>query len=321
MAKLTATEVARFAAERSGADNDDVLVGPAPGEDAAAIRTRDGTLVVSTDPVSLAADRIGEIGVAVASNDVAAAGGRPEFLVSTVLLPEFDRDLLDAVTAQLDAGARRLGLSIVGGHTESVAALERPLLSLTCMGYADRFIPTGGAAPGDHVLLTKGAGIEATAVLASDFGDEARAAGVDDATLESALGFFDDLSVLPEAAVLSPVATAMHDPTEGGLVAGVVEMGLAGDSRLVVDVDRVPVREETQALCEALGVRPFEVLGSGALLAAVPDDGVDDALAALHEEGIEAADIGRVEEGTPGAELDGEFHDAVPIDAMYDLWE
>lgn len=321
MAKLTATEVARFAAERAGADNDDVLVGPAPGEDAAAIRTRDGTLVVSTDPVSLAADRIGEIGVAVASNDVAAAGGRPEFLVSTVLLPEFDRDLLDAVTAQLDAAARRLGLAIVGGHTESVAALERPLLSLTCMGYADRFVPTGGADPGDRLLLTKGAGIEATAVLASDFGEEARAAGVDDATVESALGFFDELSVIPEAAVLSPVATAMHDPTEGGLIAGAVEMGLAGDCRVVVDVGRVPVRAETRALCEALGVRPFEVLGSGALLAAVPPDAVDDALAALRAEDVEAAEIGRVEDGRPGAELDGTVHEEVPTDAMYDLWE
>ena len=335
MTKLTAAEVTRFVAGRSGAADETVLTGPAPGEDAAAVRTRNGTLVVSADPVSLAADRIGDVGVAVSSNDVAACGGVPRYLVSTVLLPEMDVDLLDRVTAQIDASAERLGLAVVGGHTEAVAALDRPLLSLTCMGYADRYVPTGGADPGDRLLLTKGAGVEATAVLASDFADEARAAGVDDATVARALDRFDDLSVLPESAVLSPVATAMHDPTEGGVVAGLVEMGLASDRRLVVDPDRIPVGDDTRALCEALAVDPFEVLGSGALLAAVPDDEADDALAALREEGIEAADIGRVEktetggsgdvgDGEPGAagvRFGDEWRDEVPTDAMYDLWD
>lgn len=328
MAKLTATEVTRFVAGRRGADNPAVLVGPAPGEDAAALRTKDGTLVVSTDPVSLAADRVGDIAISVASNDVAAAGGRPEFVTSTVLLPELDRELLDHVTGQLDESATRLGLTIVGGHTEAVPALDRPLLSLTCMGYADRFVPTGGADPGDRLLLTKGAGVEATAVLASDFGDDARAGGVADATIEDALGFFDDLTVLPESAVLSPVATAMHDPTEGGVVAGLVEMGIAGDCRLVVDPDRVPIREATRDLCEAMGVDPCRVLGSGALLAAVPEDDADEALAALDEEDVVAADVGYVADADADAAGEGagvqfgdEWVTEVPVDAMYDLWE
>lgn len=321
MTKLTAREVTRFVAGRRGADNDSVLVGPAPGEDAAALRTREGTLVVSTDPVSLAADRIGDIGISVASNDVAAAGGRPEYITSTILLPELDRELLDHITAQLDASAERLGLTIVGGHTEAVPALERPLLSLTCMGYTDRFVPTGGANPGDHLVLTKGAGIEATAVLASDFADEAREAGVDDAAIDTALDFFDDLTVLPESAVLASVATAMHDPTEGGVVAGLVEMGLAAEARLVVDRDRIPVREETRALCDALGVDPFRVLGSGALLAAVPADEVDETLTALDAESIEARDIGAVEAGDPGVQFGDEWVEDVPTDAMYDLWD
>lgn len=321
MSKLTATDVAEFVAGRTGAANDDVLVGPAPGEDAAAIRTEDGILVVSSDPISLAADRIGDIGVAVASNDVAAAGAAPEFLVSTILLPDLDADLLDQVTGQLDRAAERLGLTIVGGHTEAVPALERPLLSLTCMGYTDRFVSTGGASPGDRLILTKGAGIEATAILASDFADDARAAGVDDATIDAGLACFDDLSVMPEAAALAPVATAMHDPTEGGVVSGLVELGLASDCRLVVDADAVPVREATRDLCAALDLDPLQTLGSGALLAAVPEDEVDDALDALHGEDIVARDIGVVEAGDAGVDLGGTWHDSVPTDAMYALWE
>lgn len=320
--KLTPADLERYVFSRTGAPNDDLLVGPGEGEDAAAIRSREGTLVVSADPVSLAAERIGDIGVAVASNDVAASGGVPEFLVSTVLLPELAPDLVDLVTGQLDAAAERLGLTIVGGHTESVAGLDRPLLSMTCLGYADRFVPTGGAEPGDRVLLTKGAGIEATAVLASDFRESVE---VDEAVVDRALAYFEELSVMPEAAVLAPVATAMHDPTEGGVLAGLVELARAGGVDVAVDADAVPVRSETRALCEAMGVDPLRVLGSGGLLATVSPDEVDDALAALEREGITAADVGRVdppEDGDrPAVTLDGERHVEPPRDGMYALWE
>jgi hydrogenase expression/formation protein HypE len=144
---------------------------------------------------------------------------------------------------------------------------------------------------------------------------------------------------MPESAVLSPVATAMHDPTEGGVVAGLVELARA--SGVVLDVDRaaVPVREETRLLCDAVGVDPLRVLGSGALAATVPADDADRVLTALREEGIAAGEVGHVRapadesDDGPGSDgaatesdeagllLDDEFLTAVPRDEMYRLWE
>jgi hydrogenase expression/formation protein HypE len=316
--KLDPAVLSDLVLSRTGAPNANVLAGPAFGEDAAAIRIGDETLIASTDPISLAAERIGQLAVAVASNDVAAAGGRPEFLLSTVLLPDADPDLLDTITGQLDTESERLGLTIAGGHTEVVAGLDRPLCSLTCLGTADRFVPTGGARPGDRVLLTKGAGIEATGVLATDFRDHL---DLPADLFDRAVAAFDDLSVMPEAAVLAPVATAMHDPTEGGVLQGLIELALTGAVTVVVDRDAVHVREETRAACDAVGVDPFRVLGSGALLATVPSDGADDALAALRAEGVDAVDIGRVEAGDPGVDVDGERFTASVRDGMYALWD
>ncbi|WP_148414235.1 AIR synthase family protein [Haloferax sp. KTX1] len=337
MSKLSPADLDRYVFSRTGAPNDDLLVGAGYGEDAAAVATGEGTMVVSTDPISLAAERIGTLGVAIASNDVAACGGVPEWLVSTVLLPEPDVDLLDDITAQLDAEARRLGISIVGGHTETVAGLSRPLLSLTCMGPTDRYVPTSGAEPGDAVILTKGAGIEGTAVLATDFRADLDAAGVDAETVDRAAGFFDDISVLPESAVLAPAATAMHDPTEGGVLNGLVELACASGVRIEVDGDDVPVRPETRALCDAMGVDPMRILGSGALLAAVPGDETDTALAALDDEGIEATVVGTVEAAgddanagadaetapvaDPGVVYDGTHYADGVEDEMYELWD
>ena len=169
--KLDRATLTDLVLSRTGATNRDLLAGAAFGEDAAAIRVGSETLVVSTDPISLAAERIGQLAVTVASNDVAACGGAPEFLLCTILLPSADPSLLDTITGQLDAESKRLGLTIAGGHTEVVAGLDRPLCSLTCFGVADRYVSTGGASPGDRILLTKGAGIEATGVLATDFRD------------------------------------------------------------------------------------------------------------------------------------------------------
>ena len=305
---------------RTGAPDEAVLQGPGYGEDAAAIDLGDRTLVVSSDPLSLAAERLGTLGVYVAGNDVAASGADPRWLTSVLFLPEDDPDLLDTVTAQLDEAAAGSGVSIVGGHSEHAPALDRPLLSLTCLGVTDRFVPTGGAEPGDRLLLTKGAGIEATAILATDFRDRLEGR-VDAALLEEAAGYFSEISVAADARAVRDRATAMHDPTEGGLIDGLLELAAAAGVRAVVDREDVPVREATRACCGAVGVDPLAVFGSGSLVAAVPEAAVDGALTDLDAAGIEAAVIGRVEAtDEPALVLDGEGITEPVRDELYALW-
>ncbi|WP_281194902.1 AIR synthase family protein [Halorubrum sp. F4] len=313
----------------TGATDPAVSTGPAHGEDAAAIDLGDRTLVVATDPLSLATEAVGRLAVHVACNDVAASGADPRWLTNTVLVPDADPERLRTIATQVDETATDLGTAVVGGHTETVPALDRPLLSMTALGTTDRFLPTGGATPGDRLLLTKGAGIEATAILATDFRDECAAAGVDDATLESAAGFLADVSVVPDAAAVREFATAAHDPTEGGVAGALVELAAAGGIVVEVDRERVPVRPETRACCDALGIDPLGAFGSGALLAAVPPERVDGALEALEAAGIDAAEIGTVREPETGSDaepagtlrLDGEAIREPPRDELYRLWE
>ena len=314
--------------DRTGASSADLLTGAAYGEDAAAIDLGDGeTLVVSSDPISLAADRAGTLGVYVACNDVAASGATPEFLTNVIFLPEESEETLATLTDQLDAAADDLGVTIVGGHTEYVPALDRPLLSLTAFGRTDYHVPTGGAQPGDRLLLTKGAAIEGTGILATDFADEAREADIEQATLDRAADFFEEISVHPEAERLRSAATAMHDPTEGGVVTGCVELAAASGVDLVVERESIPIRPETAAICEAIGVDPLRIFGSGALLVTVPSEAVDTALNALDRADIDAAVIGEVRESSgddndDGAlVLDGERITTAPTDQLYPLWE
>jgi hydrogenase expression/formation protein HypE len=317
----------------TGADDAAVEAGPAYGEDAAAIDLTGtaSTLVVAADPLSLAADAVGELAVHVACNDVAASGADPRWLTHTLFLPDGDPARRRTVTEQVDATARELGVAIVGGHTEVLPSLERPLCSMTALGTTDRFVSSGGAAPGDRLLLTKGAGIEATAILATDFRERCAEAGVSAATLDAAAGFLDEVSVVPDAAAVRDAATAMHDPTEGGLLTALVETASASEAVLAVERDRVPVRPETEACCDALGVDPLATFGSGALLAAVPPERVSEATDALDAAGIAVGEIGEVR--APGDGGDGEPPEAgavllggerigeAPRDELYPLWE
>jgi hydrogenase expression/formation protein HypE len=343
--KLDPEDLARVLS-RTGAQDDAVEMGAQYGEDAAAIWPDDGqVLVVNSDPLSLAKERLGTLAVHVACNDVAACGADPRWLTNVTFLPDDDPETLDALTGQMDAEADELGVAIVGGHTEYTPALERPMVSMTAMGLADEYVPTGGAESGDRVVLTTGAGIEGTAVLASDFRADL---DLPADLLDRAEDFFADVSVVSEAAVLREYATAMHDPTEGGLANGLVELATASGVRLDIDRSAVPVREETAALCAAMGVDPLRIFGSGALLATVPEDTVEQALVALEAEGIHASEIGVVMQASdsgdsddsasdsddsddsddsvgetdgPGVTIDGEPLDGPIRDDLYDLWE
>ena len=316
--KLDPELLEAFVFDRTGAADERVRQGSAYGEDTAAIDLGDETLVVNSDPISLAVERIGTLGVTIASNDVAASGARPAWLTSVIFLPDDEDATLDAITRQLDDEAERLGISIVGGHTEYNPSLETPLLSLTCLGVTDRYVPTGGAEAGDRILITKGAAIEGSAILATDFRGSL---DLPSSVFDRAETFFGELSVIEEATILSKRASAMHDPTEGGVVAGLFELAVASGVRLTVDPDAIPVREETDRLCAAAGVDPLRVFGSGALLATVSEDGIDDAVAALEAAGIETAVIGTVESADePSLQL-GDVSVTEPvIDEMYALW-
>ena len=69
-----------------------------------------------------------------------------------------------------------------------------------------------------------------------------------------------------------------------------------------------------------MAVDPLKIFGSGALLAAVPEERVETALTELEELGIEAAAIGNVERGDPALAIDGERITEPVRDDLYELW-
>jgi len=297
--KLPAELLGRLLAG-AGRCTEEVLLGPAVGEDACAIRVPAGLLVAATDPVTLTSAGAARLAVILNANDVAVMGVRPRWFLAAVLLPPATTEatvteLFDALHAALD----EVGACLVGGHTEVSTAVTRPVIVGQMLGISDTgIVATGGARVGDVVVQVGLVPVEGAAVLAAEVG--ARLVGVDPATLAAAAGALDDPGVSVVAPALAAAelgATSLHDPTEGGLAAALHEVAASAGVAVRVHTDAIGWFAPGLAVCRALGADPWATLSSGALLAAFAPEAAARAIDALHAQGYAAAAIGVVEDG------------------------
>jgi len=278
-----------------------VLLEPRIGEDACAIEVPGGVLVAATDPITLTTREIGRFSVIVNANDVAVIGVRPRWFLAVILLPTGTLDVtVREVFADMQDSLAHVGASLVGGHTEVTQAVRQPIVVGQFLGLAEdgRFVATGGVRPGDVLLQVGPVPIEGAAVLAHEAAD--RLTGLDPSVVRAARGALDHpgISVVKPALLAAELgATAMHDPTEGGLVAGLHEMAAASGLRIRVDLGSVLWFEPGRAICTALAADPLATLASGCLLAAFGADRAKAVLQSLAQHGHSAAQIGTAEPG------------------------
>jgi hydrogenase expression/formation protein HypE len=277
----------------AGAPSKDLVVPPKLGVDFGVVRLKSGYLIVSSDPVTGAVEDVGWYAVNVSANDVATSGNRPLYMQSVILLPEgATTEELQGLWVQIHRAARVLGISITGGHTEVTPKLRRPIVITTAFTYSDTFVTAADAEEGDSIMLTKTAGIEGTAILASQTTQSKLK--MSPARLNSAKRFREKLSVVEEAEVAfrTGFVHAMHDCTEGGALGAVYEMANASKKGFLLFAKDVPVAQETREVCEAFGIDPLRLIGSGSLILAVKRGGESRVTAALAEIGVRVAKVG-----------------------------
>lgn len=279
----------------------EVTVGPGVGHDVAVIDLgHEDLLLAKTDPVTFATDAIGHYLVAVNSNDIATAGGRPRWLLVTALLPagEATDTLVDSIFDQLRRACGQIGVGLVGGHTEVTDGVTRPILIGQMLGTVprQRLVRPDGARPGDAILLTKGIPLEGSSLIAREKREELLQRGYAASLLDecAALLFEPGILILAESQALCAAVRphALHDPTEGGLATGLWEMAEASGVGLRIEAEAIPVLPQGRRLCDAYGVDPLGLIASGAMLAAVAAEDAETAVAACRDAGVACTQIG-----------------------------
>lgn len=301
-------------------ERDDVLVHAGLGEDCAVIDFGDEVCIISSDPITGAVTGIGTLAVHVACNDVAACGGSPVGIQVVLLLPEsITEEQIQEIMIDIQTTAAGLGVEVLGGHTEITSRVTECVVAVTAIGRAPKasFVTSSGGQPGDDLVLTKGAGIEGTLILAQDFPELLPGFRVTPEVLD---WFKGRLSVVKEGVHAARFGVhAMHDVTEGGILGAAAELTSASGLGCEIWEEKVHLPDLTKAYAVKLAIDPLKLLSSGAMLIAT-DRGVElvEELAGL---GIPAFIIGRMTEETTRRVVrrDGSSEE-IPLFVQDELW-
>ncbi len=290
-----------------GAKRNDVVLKPSIGEDAAIVKAGNEILAISSDPITGAEEWLGWLAVHVSANDIATRGVQPRWFNSIILLPKKSTTkLIEKICTQMDKAACKLNIAIIGGHCEVTPGIDHPIVTGCAVGVAEngKYVITSGARIGDRIILTKGTGIEGTAILASDRKQELQKV-FSESFVKKAENFFKKISVVKDAltAFRTGGVSAMHDPTEGGVGGGLHELADAANVGFQVYEEKILVPEETRKICAHFEIDPLQLISSGSLLITAEEEKTDEIINKLSRNGVHASIIGEVKEPALGRKL------------------
>lgn len=301
---------------------EEVLVGPAVGQDCATVCVDpDEVIVLSSDPITGTTKDIGSLSVYITTNDLAAAGADPIGLMITILLPEQVEEIeLKKMMADIEATCEKLNIDVLGGHTEVTNVVSQPLVSVTGVAKMkqSQVATLKDLEPELDLVVTKWVGLEATTIIAKE--KETQLNDIFAPGFVKAAKEFDQyLSVIPESKIaMDHQVLAMHDITEGGIFGALWEMAAGADLGIEVDLKKIPIRQETVEICEIFGVNPYLIMSSGSMLIATKDgNGLVDK---LKRAGIHSAVIGRTKKTNDRIIRNGEevrYLDKPQADELY----
>jgi hydrogenase expression/formation protein HypE len=251
------------------------------------------------DPLFFPGADIGRLAVNGTVNDLAVGGAVPLFISLSVIIEEgLDVAVLRKVVASMRAAAEEAGVTVVTGDTKVVprGAADKLFVNTSGIGVIRCGIELSAAAarPGDVVLVNGPIGDHGVAVLNAR-GDLALEADIrsDCRPLGSLV------AALLEAC---PEVRSLRDATRGGVATVLNEFAQAAGVAIRLDENALPIRDAVRGVCEILGLDPLYLANEGKLIAVVPRECAERALAALrnHPYGEGAAIIGEVREAPAG---------------------
>jgi hydrogenase expression/formation protein HypE len=273
-------------------------------DDAASLTLPPGRIAMSTDtyvvtPLFFPGGDIGRLAVAGTVNDVATAGATPLFLSVGFVLEEglLVADLRRILDSMADV-AEEAGVRIVTGDTKVVERGhgDGVYINTAGIGVLRDGVDLSGSycRPGDVVLVSGTLGDHGIAVVSTREGLSFGTDVVSDAAPLNHL-----VAAVLEAA---PGVRCFRDPTRGGLASCLNELASASGVSITVVEDSVPVHEQVRGASEMLGYDVYQVANEGKMVAVVPPEQADAALAAMlgSKYGEDAAVIGTVAEGPAG---------------------
>lgn len=236
---------------------------------------------------------IGRLAIAGTVNDLATSGATPLWLSVAFILEEgLPLDQLKTICQSIADTALEAQVTVVTGDTKVVPRgnCDGIFINTAGVGVFTQQQPLSGkhCLPGDKILVSGTLGDHGIAVLASR----------DNLSFDT--GVVSDAAPLNHlvASVLkaAPDTRCFRDPTRGGLASAINELAMQSQTTMTIDEQSVPVNPAVRGVAELLGFDIFQVANEGKMIAVVPPNQAEAALAAMQANplGKDAAIIGEV---------------------------
>jgi len=269
----------------------------------------DGGRIFSTDsfvvtPRFFPGGNIGKLAVCGTVNDIAVAGGIPQFLSLAMILEDgLPREELGQILDAVCDMAQQCQVTVVTGDTKVVprGAADGIYLNTAGIGTADPAFRLGRqyVRPGDAVIVSGSIGEHGLTILAARHGIGG--------SLVS-----DCAPVLAQTRAAAAFGTAvrfMRDPTRGGVAAVTTEIADGSDFGIELESAALPLSPAVRTLAGMLGIDPIHAACEGRVVAVVAADAADDLLAAWRQlpGGAMASRIGVVNGDAGRVTVRGEY--------------
>ena len=280
-------------------------------DDQAALEINGTRLAFTTDsfvvtPIFFPGGDIGSLAVNGTVNDLAMGGAKPLYLSAAFILEEgLPAEELRRVVESMRVAADAAGVQIVTGDTKVVnrGKGDKLFINTTGIGVVEDGVQLSAdrARPGDKILLSGYIGDHGITILSQRENLEFESVLQSDCA-----GLWGLVRTMMDAAGENLAGLrCMRDPTRGGVATTLNE--IAGRSRMgmLLQEDKIPVRDTVRGACELLGLDPLHIANEGQFLAVVSPEYADAAINALSlaPGGSEAQVIGEVREQPAGTVL------------------
>jgi hydrogenase maturation factor len=325
MGKVSRAFFENVIARHLGQRRKDVVVGPANGVDVGVVRLPDGRAMISTtDPIYIVPqygwERAAWFAFHILASDLTTSGVGPQFVTMDWNLPmDIEDDQIERMLRVIDRECRRYGAAIVTGHTGRYEGCAYPMVggaTFLAIAPRDGWVTANMARPGNRLLVTKTAALEATAILANTF-PEIVERNLGGEVTSRARGLFESMSTVDDALAAASVGLrskgvwAMHDATEGGVRNAVWEMAQASGLGVEADLSKVFIDPAVDEVSKLFRMDPLDAISEGTLLLAVEPDAAPRVLGSLRRKKIAAVDIGVFgRKGQPCRDRGRVFHPA-----------
>ena len=253
-------------------------------------------IAVSTDsfiirPIFFPGGNIGKLSICGTVNDLAVSGAIPKYLTASVILEEgFPIDDLKMIVESMSKVAREVGIQIVTGDTKVVERGSADGIFINTTGIGEIIdgvnLSPRNVQAGMKILVSGFLGDHSAAILSSRHGLETN--------LESDCAPLSKLT--QEMLSTEKNIAAMRDITRGGLAEVLNEIATESNVGILIDEEKIPIRDEVRGVCEILGFDPLNLANEGKLIAFVPSESAEKILDTMRKNpfGKNACEIGEV---------------------------